>query len=409
VALFFQQAILCYQMDAFEFVAGKAVDQIGVSKTLCVKSEDDQRIFLKREAAHSSTLPTLIAIPKDGSLPEGFVYLKGGFSHYQHNSTIGMSVAVNGADEVIDGKRPTEGLRGASIRIINRVASGLDPVKATRVFISTFKEILDSLIEERREKEDQKDVYEVIKYYKKRIEKIERALATDDLFDQLLGVIIDNEDPRAKKIHRIVYKKRYDIIRLQEIIESRIAKRIEDVKEQMGRSKSRLEFLLLKQFMGKEEKIILEKLFAKTAAIFEENYPQAQDSKFKSFVTSIDHKKDELAPLLRSLFDNLRIDFRELSCAEFTYRSTLFRQLRIDVCNWTQKEFIEQFKEINNSEISASWVSRMEQLGRLPYKQEYKTPTGQRRSYITLDVAQKCAKTFDIDPGLFLPSLFTSS
>jgi hypothetical protein len=289
------------------------------------------------------------------------------------------------------------------------VASGLDPVKATRVFISTFKEILDSLIEERREKEDQKDVYEVIKYYKKRIEKIERALATDDLFDQLLGVIIDNEDPRAKKIHRIVYKKRYDIIRLQEIIESRIAKRIEDVKEQMGRSKSRLEFLLLKQFMGKEEKIILEKLFAKTAAIFEENYPQAQDSKFKSFVTSIDHKKDELAPLLRSLFDNLRIDFRELSCAEFTYRSTLFRQLRIDVCNWTQKEFIEQFKEINNSEISASWVSRMEQLGRLPYKQEYKTPTGQRRSYITLDVAQKCAKTFDIDPGLFLPSLFTSS
>lgn len=411
VALFFQQCILCYRMDAFTFVAGKAVDQIGVSKAIVLQSNDNHRVLLKREAAHSSTLPTLIAIPKDGSLPEGFVFLKGGSSHYQHNSTIGMSVAVNGADEVIDGKKPTEGLRADSIKIINKVAQGiLDPVKATKKFIQIFKQNLTDLIEEREDGEDQRDVYEVLKYYKKVVTKIETALTDKEFFNKLIGVVINSEDPKAEKLQAVVYKKRYDIICLQEEIESRIAKKIDTAKATMGRNKNRLEECLLKQFNeAANTRTIFEKLFAKTAHVFDDDYTEKDSPSFKGFATSVDKLLLEHDKKIKNLCRSIRKDFRELSCAEFSYRSSLFKELRKNVYDWTQKEFTEKYQEVNHSAISTSWVSRMEQLSRLPYKEVYITPTEQRRSYITLDVAQKCARTFEIDPGLFLPSLFTSS
>lgn len=68
IALFFQQAILCYKMSSFTFSIGGADGQIGSSPALKLKGK-----VHKREAAHSSTIPSLIAYANDGSTPNGFI------------------------------------------------------------------------------------------------------------------------------------------------------------------------------------------------------------------------------------------------------------------------------------------------------------------------------------------------
>lgn len=50
----------------------------------------------------------------------------------------------------------------------------------------------------------------------------------------------------------------------------------------------------------------------------------------------------------------------------------------------------------------------MEQLSRLPKQRAYKAPINQRRRYISPEEAINCAKTFRVDPGTFLPCLYTS-
>ncbi|WP_075883096.1 hypothetical protein [Candidatus Protochlamydia sp. W-9] len=415
-ALFFQQIISCYKMSDFIFSARGADDQIGSSPKLKFSSKKGKSIIHKREAAHSSTIPTLIAHAKDGSTPSGFVYLKGGSCYDQHNATVGMHECVNGADELIDGNGQDKKLRETAVKILNLVAGGLDPMLAMRQFFEAF----ESQIAETMKTLDADDFRKhVLEKYQQKIVKIKTAAKHKEFYDRLLGVIIDSNDNRERKIREVTYKKRCEVILLQDVVESRIGKRIDEVRKNFEvRERKFLEYALLKEFSNTDQRQILEKLFGKTAAIFEEEFKKNNDgtqriqgknlSDLKRFHISVDKLKVKYKVQIQSLTRSLRADFRELSCAEMSYRSSLFKDLRKRVNNWTQVKFCEEYHKKIGHTISQAWVSRREQLSRLNLKIQYKTSLSQRRHLITLGEAINCAKTFNVEAGLFLPGLITS-
>jgi hypothetical protein len=420
LALILQQMISCYKMSDFVFSARGANDQIGSSPSMKLTSTDKESVTHKREAAHSSTIPTLIAHAKDGSTPDGIVYMRGGSSDAQHNATVGMHECVNGADELIDGNGNDKKLRATAVKILNLVAGGLDP----RVAMQQFLIALNDQVVATRDSLDDDDLRKhVLERYHKKVIKIQEAAEYPEFYDHLLGVIIKSDDKAETKLREIVYRKRYDIILLQDVIESRIGKKIDSFRQNMNaRDKTFVEYILLKEFSETHQRQVVEKLFGKTAAIFEEGYEAQYGSKelkslksFKTRVTNLQGKHDknikgsELEKI-PGLLRDLRADFRELSCAEMTYRAGVFKDLRTKFKNWTQKEFCAEYFKKFAETISQTFVSRLENLSRNGYKLStaYKSRLGQRMKLITLDDAKKYAKTFDIDVGLFLPCLFTS-
>jgi hypothetical protein len=408
VALFFHQAILCHNMTSFTFHLSGASDQIGTSPSILFTCQDGRESKHKREAAHSSTLPTLIAKAKDGSTPNGFVYLKGGSSHAQHNATIGMHECVNGADELVDGK--DKGLRDTAIKILNKVASdGLDPIKATKRFLNCFKNEVNQV--KNRLDDDDKRRFVLIKYEEKIACVIEAMQEDDKFFDYLLGVAIDDEDSEKEaKIRSVIYKKRFDIIRAQEALESKIERKIDLAKRRLPkRNQSYLEDALLKEFKNSPYRKVFEKMWGKTAAVFDDHYAQKDTKAYKVWMKKIENLQINFKDTLDVLGRSIRSDFRTLQCSEFSYRAKVMRDLRVGVNNWTQKDFAQEYRNKTGINVSQSWVSRLEQLSRIDYKAAYQTPICQRRSYINLHQAQSCAKTLDVDIGLFLPFIITSN
>jgi hypothetical protein len=409
VGLFFQQSILCHNMP-LTFSAKGADDQIGTSaKVRLSQPEGKGKVYQKREAAHSSTIPTLLATTKDGQ-KRTFVYLKGGSSHAQHNATIGMHVHVNGADELLDGKGD-KGLRSTAVKILNQVAGGLDPVAATKKFLKEFEKSAKAAAKDLDAQDARKAV---LKAYVEGIRDIAHQVEIDPtIFDRLIGVQIDPDDPKEKVLREIVYQRRYDIIRFEEEVESSIGKLIADAKQKMGiRDRSFLEYMLLKEFADTPQRKVLEKLFAKTAEIFEDTYADGLSTKekrsLKSFHTRVEKLREKYAKLLSSLSRDLRSDFKTLSSSEFAYRAQVFKDLRTRVRDWTQKEFCEHYHETTGKKVSQAWVSRMEQPTRVDTKDSYQTPLSQRMRRVSLEDVQDCAVTFGVDVGLLLPCLITS-
>ncbi len=419
VSLFFQQALCCYKMP-FHFACKGAEEQLGSSPAQNIVNA--QGTFRrKREAAHSSTVPCLLAYPKQQwdaytsnpenvQKPRPFVYLKGSYAYHQHNATIGMGECVNGADERIDGRTSEEGkLRTKTVAVINALAQGcIDPIEGTKRFLNDFHTEVLQQIDVLPEGDRRRGV---LRIYKQHIEAIQMEADDPAYFDRLLCVQIDPNDPQEPVLRRVVYQERLKIIRFGAAMEMKIAKRIEAFKQGF-RQKSYAEFMIMHHAIGRERKI-LERLFGKTVAVLEEEYAQTLDDKdkkrWKRFQTSVKNLSAKQEQALDVLMRDLRQDFRELFRTERLYRSTLFRNMRNQVRAWTQRDFTDRFKEKYPREpMSSSTVSRLEQMARPNTKPVYQTPLNQRRKEISIDKALQCADTLRVDPGLFLPALFAT-
>lgn len=410
IALFFQQCILVYNMNQFTFSTSGADIQIGSSSQLHFGTKKGKAIH-KREAAHSSTIPTLIAHPKDGSEP--FVYLKGGSSYYQQNSTIGMHNVVNKADILIDGNGQNDNkLRSRAINLINQVAQGeLSPDSSTNKFMVEFLDVIENCLINLSD--DDPRGY-VLKKYRNIIEEIKKNSENEDFYDQLLGVIINPDSKHGNIIRKNVYQKIYDIIKLQAISETQIESLILNFKNKVKDSKdgNYIEHVLLKIYSNHKLRKTIEKLFGKTTAFLEDEYlnkvGENKRAAYKSFKTRVDnvHKK------YKNDFDKLERDIRnviyDLKRAEMIFRSGIFKDLRI-ANEWRQIDFCDKYKEVTGKSISQSWVSRVEQLTRPIKKISYQTGVNQRRKLITLEEVRNLSLTYGVDMGIFLPGLFTST
>lgn len=316
--------------------------QIGSSSAITLTSSTSSQ-KIKREAAHSSTIPTLLAQAFPDQAP--FVYLKGGSSYFQHNTTIGMCELVNGADELIDGNNDKSNkLRTKTIDLINTVALGiLTPEKATLEFMKKF--LLQAKIEIDNLKYNPTDGrLAVLKKYQEIIQRIQEAASDPTFFDRQIGVQIENnESKETAELRKIIYKRRIETIRHQEISESIIAKKIADTKKEMSTSdKGFLEDVLLSSFQDNSEKLIFEKLFAKTHAIIEKAGNSSDPKALKTYKTRITNVKKKYSTLIDNLARDLRIEFRKLSASEFSLRAQVFKDLRM-ARNWSQIDFCDEY------------------------------------------------------------------
>jgi len=248
--------------------------------------------------------------------------------------------------------------------------------------------------------------------YSQKIDEILANAEDPDFFDHLIGLNIDANDPQEATLREILFKKRYDIIRLQEVIESRIGKRIDEAMKVLQRDKTLFVHALMEAFTEPSEKKMIEKLFCKTYAYLENAYLNQIAEKDKKSCKAFKTKVHKIYLKHKTVIDNLardmREDFNELKKAELSFRAGLFKDLRSKVRNWTQVHFVNRFYQTTGKTISQSWVSRMEQLSRVDFKAAYETPINQRRRVMNLTEAKECADTFDVDVGVFLPCLFVS-
>lgn len=411
VQLFFQQAILCYKTP-FVFEADGAEDQIGkgTSVKFC------HHITHKTQAAHSSTLPCLIAIPKDDAgalVPERkFVFLKYSHAYALHNSTYELPIEVNQTDTYLDGKTTEAKLRTAALALLNRVAAGeLNPQQATSEFLEKFQERLNESIDHLAVDDPRRLVAQI---YLEQVETIiEDAEAGDDYFDAILGVQL----PGATDVlRRVVFERRYRVIQEAEFIESQIARAIFNLQRTLTRRAPRhlkkvdyrLRYALLNGAGNERERRFYEKLFCCSsqqllAGVADDATKRAKLIKtFESF--EVKHA-DGIAKLRR----DIRTLRRRMQRLEFQFRADLFRGLRVEYRHLTQRAFADAFKQHHPDEpMSQAMVSRLEQPARLPTPRVYLSPVNQRRKEMTFEKARLIAQEFGVEAGLFQPCLVAS-
>lgn len=426
VALFFHQAIVCYKMP-FHFFGDGAEDQYGSAPTLKLKNgrTTDEHSY---QAAHSSTLPCVYACSRveweiyqqqlihnpQAPEPERFVYLKNATGYKRHNSTISLPTAVNQTDSLVDG---SGGLRFKTMTLINQLAQSiLNPIQATRQFVDEFGLILTQKIAQTHQDDKR---YPILLKYQEYIRGVQVDLADALPFDRWMGVTIP-DDERNERIRNIVYPRRYQVILASELSESKIAKSFQAACDQMGlhtqNECDQIKAVIISNTHGRE-KLILEKLFCKSAAALEQGYWENLNTehcrkpnytRFLNEVAKIRSKFPQHQAIINGFMRDLREECLDLVRMEDRFRADLFKALRRESSGLNQKEFADKFKESYPHEaMSASMVCRLEQPCRPP-KAVYKTPENQRKKTMSVEKAIKCAQILNIEHSMFFPAIFSS-
>ncbi len=425
VQLFFMQLVSCYRTP-YHFEWAEANDEYGsgANHQIKINARGRGKVF-KTEAAHSSTLPCLIAYPRrawekyqaqEEEKPKGFVYLKYGHGYLQQNSTMELARFVNRADCLVDGTHTNSKLRNEVIEIVNEVAKGrCDPKKGLDKFLVQ----LENFVVQARDRLTEADPrYFALNLYAERIEEVKEAIEEDPgYFDQLLSVKVD-QHPKEAVLRKVVYQRRFRLIQKCETIESEIARTVLDAQNAMlGKNRKelknldyRLRYALLKGGKGLFKKRV-EKLFCTSLDQLQAGI-ERNEERLRSFEgrARIGKFREKHALAIENLQRDLRAHFRDLSKEEFTYRAELFKGLRCELNGWTQSKFAEKFQADHPGEsMRQPIVSCMEQLARLPTGKAYVTSISQRQKNIDRWKAAKIAQTFGVDRGLFLPAIVSSA
>ena len=417
IQLFFLKLIVCYQTP-FIFSATKAEDQIGGGCTVALKSAEGS-VKHKTQAAHSSTFPCLYA----QSLEKGakkFVYLKHSHLYNQSNATVELPIYVNQTDTFID---ESQGLREEALKIINRAARGkISPQKGIQKFVSTLAKVITKA-QEKLPKADLRQL--VLKMYLNVALEMQENLSKEDpdIFDYLLGINVQN-DTKASRLRDVVFAKRFKLIQKTQSIETEIARKVLDAQNKMlkKRHKSlksldpRLRYVLLESASSANRRC-LEKLFCTSLEQLQADFKKIGESlregekkaaEKKARITSFRDQHQEEVEILNRDLRNL---FMDMNREELLYRSQVFRGLRKSVHDWTQQYFSDKYRRAYPSDsMSRSMVSRFEgYCAPVNTTKQYRTPDSQRKKVIDMQRAERIASTFEVDLGIFLPSLVSSN
>lgn len=431
-ARFFQQAVICYNTP-FHFEIADTEGQFFTAPTLKVETKKKVTKEVKYQAAHSSTIPGLKACLRSDmakAQPHYFSFLPGSHMENLDNSTVGLPVWVNQMDTLIDGRsKQKDVLRSDTIALINRVAlAQITPNEATRQFLVCLENRLISRPNASKTMNPAKR--EVIRQYLKQVHdmkvlaaKPENSQEPHPFFDSLLNVNVSNEKAEdIPKIRKIVYLRKYEIIREAQFLESKINEIILDgVKHLNHEQKHFIKLALLYHVKNDPPlKKALEKLFCISVAGIEQNPALAasleqfyQDSK-----VSFDNKLRDIRKQLRN--------FRKM---EQSFQAMLLRDFRKNLRNLTQKELSVKTIEViaqkkiaelakavpdqNNlrklqlTATSPSTISRLEN-SRIHIVKTFKTDENQRRKPLNLHHAVLLSEALKIQPGHFFCSFFNS-
>ncbi|NGX33850.1 MAG: hypothetical protein K1060chlam1_00192 [Candidatus Anoxychlamydiales bacterium] len=423
IQLFFMQ-LICTWKTPYHFEWVEANDQYGKGCNNKLKKGKDQTTIFETVAAHSSTLPCLIAYPieaweryerEEENKPEGFVYLKYGHSYLQHNGTLELALCFNQADSLIDGTHNNSRLRNEALKIVNAVAKGeYGPKEGMKHFIRQ----LEIFIERGEKLQPSVSRLHALHCYSQRLREVKREMIEDDgYFDQLLGVKVA-EHMQEDILRKIVYQKRFKLIQKCEDIESKIARDILDAQNRMLKTRKknlksldfRLRYILLED-MDSIFRRKIERLFCTTLEQLQTGI-EKNEKRLRAFEerAKIRFFRQSHAKEIAKLKAILHARFRELDNEELNYRSELLKGLRWNLNSWTQRALAEAYKKrFPLDSMSNSMASRLEQRTHAAYETKvYLTPLNQRRKDLSEERAKRISTTLGVDAGLFLPAIVSS-
>ena len=437
VALFFQQAIVCYNTP-FHFEIAETEGQIFTAPTLKIASGKNtkQTAF---QAAHSSTIPSLKACLRNehevfqhdaSKPPRYFSFLKASHLENLDNSTVALPADVNRIDTLIDGKANKAGLRQPTIDLINQLAQKkIDPIEATRQFINHFSTQLTE--RPRASKSWNASKQKVIEIYQEQLAEI-HSLASVPIdtqghhpfFDSLINVNVGLEKAQdAAHIRQIVYQRKFEIIRESMLTESRVQESINEVlAPQLNPETKHLAKLAILYSVRTDNNLrkTLEKLFCISVEAIQRDRVLCANLSLIYFngKVAIDNSLRDIRLILRN-FRKLENSFQAMLLREFrtTLRHLKQKQLahliQTEIHNQIDQELVKEnpnFVEIQTlSKLpsSAATISRLEN-SRIHIIADFKTPEAQRRKVLTLQQAQIIAKVLNVQVGHFFCSFFAS-
>lgn len=448
VALFFQQAVVCYDTP-FHFKIAHTEGQFFSSPTLKVSFEEKKLtgnrfhyVNQKHNAAHSSTLPGLVACHRsdyDRSLTGNvvltyFPFLKGSHVEVLDNSTVGLPVCVNQIDTLIDGHSTSNtGLRADTIFLINEVAQAkLSPSQATLRFMEKLDSQLVSRSQSSRSMKPEKE--RVVQIYRERLAEMYHvaniAQTTDQshpFFDSLLDVNVSGEASADIPIIRdIVYKRKYEIIREAQFTEARIQNIIDGYIPSTW-SKDQKHWFRLALALNCDHvpnvtplQRKLEKLFCISASAIHQD---------PGLYTDLSNYYRDNYNLFANIYRDIRTVIRNYQRMEHCFQAMLLKDLRRKMRNYSQEDLSRRIKDLvaekiqaeeakarPNAQVIRKWkslpkskslVSRLENSS-IHVQKAYKTPENQRRKELSADLADVIPEALGVQRAHFFCSFFAS-
>ena len=390
IDFFFQQLICCFQTK-LHFEIGHVDSQGASAKKVVLKDEKLETLEFQRNAAHSSTLPCLIAYDleewklyqeKKTELPKGWIFLKGTDSYRLWNSTINMPHWVNMADIQIDGNSRDQKLRYKTLQLINAVAQGeIDPEEGLELFIEFSIDQVESSYKAATQLMYQK----ILSLYKYQLESTQASFNHNRSMwlEALLGIRVSDESLR-----KIIYQIRYLAVRDAQLGQAKLIQKIDLIKQEILASYTRkpphfepaFRSLLIAETHTQRDRQRLEKLYNFSYFDFR---ARLNGTKLAIFENTKRKLAEKHRSQITALSAEILCDMQGLRNKEALQRSQTIKLLR-RAKKWTQKRLAQELS------ISRSTISQMENCHKL----------------ITLPIAEKLSEIFHIDTGVFISQFF---
>jgi DNA-binding XRE family transcriptional regulator len=390
IAFFFQQLICCFQTK-LHFEIGHVVSQGSSAKKVILTDQNLASLEFERNAAHSSTLPCLLAYDleewklhqaKKIKLPKGCIFLKGTDSYRLWNSTINMPRWVNMVDLQIDGTSRDQKLRYKTLQLINAAAQGeIDPEEGLELFIQlcidqvklSYKAVTQLMYRK------------ILNLYKYELESTQVSFNHNRSIwlEALLSIRILDEPSR-----KIIYQIRYQAVRDAQLGQAELMRKIDLVKHKILSSykkkpsyfEAAFRSLLIAETYTQRNRQRLEKMYNFSYFDFK---ARLSSTKLNIFDNTKIKLAEKYRPQIIALSAEIIHDMQELRKKEALQRSQTTKLLR-HAKKWTQKQLAQELS------VSQSTISRMENCHKL----------------ITLPIAEKLSLIFHVDAGLLMPHFF---
>lgn len=416
VSFFFQQLIACY-CTKLHFEQNEALDQAETADSLKAMAEQGEVKVCTRNAAHSATLPCLIAYDDAAwkayaqaqrtlPCPNGFVFLKGSDYYRLSNTTMEVPDFVNKADIKIDGSARNSLLRSQCIELLNRASQGeVTPEEG----LKTFMNLAIAQVKSSNRPDTSPAIARTLDCYHDDLSKIKTVVETDPtIFDRMLDVRVDVADAAAAA-RKTIYQIRHRAIRDVHFAQAQLIDQVQKIKKEVLRLIARgrriqpedfrkpdyfeeaFRVVFIDQAQTPEDRVRLLKLFnAPSGVPGFRPLEECQVTRFNKTSALIQPHIDKI----KFVAQTVCMDMRHLRTQEADLRGSVTRELR-GLRSWRQVDLSREIQKLFPSiPSSQSTISRIE------------NPNGLNGKLVNPALAAQLAGVFRVDPGLFMPHFF---
>lgn len=391
VANFLNQLVVCYQTK-LHFEMSYTADQGDNAKPIKLILGRSSEL-VKREAAHSSTLPALNAYDlnawntykKNGGVkPPSYVYVKGSECYRNNNATMEMPKAINDADGELD-----EFLRPFALDLLNQASNGeISPQKGVKLFVKEAIRISNDTWYTQADAGVQK----ALEIFWDKLKDVDDSLKDPENFNRLISLKITGDQP--ERLSQIAYKIRFKSIRDHQLSESQFHTEIKTVSDRvnsaMKSTGSALHFFddafrdIILCNLNSQDTVRMKKFWNHTPTQFQ------SETERKNYMATVDYIVDNHSPAILTLVSLLSQLMANMRANKIEMRGAITLAIR-GALNWSQRDLSGRINTLYpHLPSSQPTISRIENNIKL----------------IDFDYATKLSQVFKVDPCLFMPDTF---